>query len=122
MSDVENKLYPEYYGTNPNRRAPNYENCCAEVHHKIGFGRLYQCERKRGYGPDAAYCKQHDPAAKAERAKVATANYRAKMNADRPRIFGPKFLYVLEQIAAGHNDPRALAQTTINEFRKGEHK
>jgi len=32
--------------------------CIAEVFDETGWHR-YQCQRKRGYGPNGEYCKQH---------------------------------------------------------------
>lgn len=32
--------------------------CIVEVYHKRSFTTL-QCNRKRGFGPDKLYCKQH---------------------------------------------------------------
>ena len=44
------------WGGNPKGHAPNYERCAADVHTGWHFN---QCSRKRGHGPDGAYCKQH---------------------------------------------------------------
>lgn len=56
---MDNKLYPKSYGRwagKPNGTKPDYARCAEHV-----FGSYYshQCSRKRGHGPDQAYCKQH---------------------------------------------------------------
>lgn len=80
----------------------------------------YQCTRPRGYGPDGCYCKQHDPAAVAARNAARDAAYKAKWSADDLRRqkaeAGAKALDALRQIAAGHNDPRSLAQELLDQF------
>ena len=42
---------------NPAGSTPDYERCCEVVSNGIGLTK--QCSRKRGFGPDNAYCKQH---------------------------------------------------------------
>lgn len=47
------------YGTwagNPKGRAEDKACCVAEVWDKF---HSYQCQRKRGHGPDGKFCKQH---------------------------------------------------------------
>lgn len=123
MTTMGNRLYPDKYGSwagNTAGQKPDYERCCEEVGRDQGgrtsFG---QCSRKRGFGPDKAYCKTHDPATVADRRKAADEAYNIKTNAQRYGWHGRKFYKVLEQIAAGHNDARGLAQETIDEFMKG---
>ena len=43
----------------PGGAPENPEQCIESVYHNVGFGRLYQCSRKRGHGPEGLYCKQH---------------------------------------------------------------
>lgn len=69
-------LYKDKYGAwagDPQGRAPNYMRCCENVYSRERWGRFYQCTRPRGHGPDGAYCKQHDPAAKLKRADLRRA-------------------------------------------------
>lgn len=95
---------------------PDYDRCCVEV----GFGergaRHRQCNRKCGHGPDGAYCKQHDPAVKAERDRKAKEAYDAKTLKWRYGFYGKSFYDALVKIAEGHNDARGLAQEIVNKF------
>lgn len=106
---MSNRLYKKSYGAwagNPRGVAPDYSRCCEEVWpNQIAA----QCGWKRGYGPDKAYCKQHDPAAVAEKRARQDAAYAAKFNKDRISWNGATFLKALREIAAGHND--ALARS-----------
>lgn len=117
--------YPESYGAwagYPAGHKPDLARCCVEV---TGGGRwplYHQCLRSRGFGPQGAYCKQHDPDVvakrRAENDRIATE----KWNKERARFYGATFLKALQQIADGHNDARGLAQEVIADFKKGEHK
>lgn len=115
--------YRERYGAwagNPQGRAPDLTRCCEEVTTYVGrFPQHHQCGRKRGYGPDKAYCKQHDPEAVKARREASEAKYNAEFNKRRYQWHGRKFFDVLKIIADGHNDPRTLARETIDEFMKG---
>lgn len=52
--------YGEWAG-NPKGHKENPENCIEEIWPTGRWGATcrYQCNRKRGYGPDGLYCKQH---------------------------------------------------------------
>ena len=51
------RTYDQWAG-NP-QGIPEDETCCIkEVQDPTGW-HFYQCQRKRGYGPDGLYCKQH---------------------------------------------------------------
>lgn len=53
-------LHQERYGKwagNPNGQIAKPECCAKSVYGGRWVGR--QCGRKRGYGPEEAYCKQH---------------------------------------------------------------
>lgn len=116
---MENKLYPDRYGLwsgDPTGRAPNFNNCCARVSNRERFTRFFQCERKRGFGPDEAYCKQHSPEAQANRNAKSDASYKEKRRNQRIEWYAPRFLNALQQIADGHNDPRTLAKDIIADF------
>lgn len=41
--------------------------CVYEVHEGGRGGMFHQCSRKRGFGPDGLYCKQHSPEAAEKR-------------------------------------------------------
>lgn len=103
------KSYGRYHTT------PDLTRCCENV--ADGFWSK-QCSKPCGYGPEKAYCKVHDPEAVKARRDKATAEYKAQLAIDRVKWAGPKFLEALRQIAAGHNDPRALAEEVIKEFEK----
>lgn len=114
--------YQDKYGGwagNPNGQKPDLARCCVEVGRPIGAWTQYgQCGRKRGFGPDGEYCKQHDPAEVAKRAKAADDKYQAERNQDRFKWYGRTFYDALQKIADGHNDARGLAQEVIEEFNK----
>ncbi len=44
--------------------------CIKEVHEQGRGGGFYQCQNKRGYGPDGLYCKKHIPQSSKETAKI----------------------------------------------------
>jgi hypothetical protein len=120
MSD---KLYPKSYGAwagNLQGDAPDYTRCCARVWSSERFSRAHQCQRKRGHGPDGAYCKQHDPAALEARKKATEARYNERFNEERYQWHGREFFNALVKIAEGHNDPRGLAREIIDAFKAGE--
>jgi hypothetical protein len=93
-------------------------NCVARV---SGFFGQSQCSRKRGHGPEQAYCKQHDPAAVKARREANRAKYRAEWEAkEKAREaeraatqLGKDAIAALQAIADGHNDPRGLAQSVL---------
>ena len=60
------RVYARWAG-NEKGTQEDVTRCIESVHggaHRI-VG--YQCSKKRGYGPDGLYCKQHDPAAQQAR-------------------------------------------------------
>lgn len=118
-------LYPNSYGTwagNRTGSAPDYGRCCEGVWSKERWPRQYQCTRKRGHGPDGAYCKLHDPEAAKARQKASDARWAEKWNKDRYQFYGRTFFDALLKIAEGHNDARGLAQEIIADFKAGERK
>lgn len=119
---LENRLYkPDYgYGLHGVKK-PDYSLCCVEVCRPQGGWTYFgQCAKKRGYGPDGAYCKTHDPATVAARQEKANASYKAKSNAERYSWHGRAFYNALKQIAEGHNDARGYAAEVIAKFHEGE--
>lgn len=112
--------YPKHYGLVTGLRtgtAPDFTRCCVEVSGHQMWANYHQCTRKRGHGPDGAYCKQHDPAAAEARRKASDAKYAQLHNNLRIEWAGPKFFEALVKIADGHNDPRAVAQEAIKDYR-----
>lgn len=115
---MKNDLYPKAYAKwagNPAGVKPDYNRCCAKVSTSNNWFPS-QCTRKRGYGPDEAYCKTHDPAVVAERERKSLEKYRAKSKERLYEFYGKSFYNVLKKIADGHNDARGLAQEIINNF------
>lgn len=120
---ADNDRYQKSYGAWAGHRQgipPDFSRCCAPVWTRDNWPREYQCSRNRGFGPDRAYCKQHDPAKAAEREAESTRKMNADFNKRRYDYYGRQFFAALEAIAAGHNDARGLAQSTIDEFKAGE--
>lgn len=116
---AENRLYPEKYGAwagYPQGHAPDYARCCEEVWSKDRWSRASQCGRKRGHGPDSAYCRQHDPEAAAKRQREAAERGAAKWRTRLLEIYGKTFYDALVKIASGHNDARGLAQEALDKF------
>jgi hypothetical protein len=95
------------------------ERCCKWVSHPRGWGGR-QCERKRGYGPEQAYCKQHDPVAEKARNDERDARWAAEREEIRANLKlqrnAQNFLDALRLIANGHNDPRSLALEAITHY------
>jgi hypothetical protein len=116
--------YEEKYGAwagFTNGHKPDFARCCVEVtDYSTRWPRYHQCSKKRGHGPDGAYCKQHDPEAVKARRDASTARSNEKMNKERYGWYGRKFFGALQKIAEGHNDARGLAQEVVAEFKAGE--
>jgi hypothetical protein len=97
--------------------APDPKRCCAAVHNDYGIG-FHQCSNK--WKVDRAghrFCSTHDPVTvKAKQdarsavweAKYAESSRLAKLQSDR-NIFANACIKAVREIAASHNDPRALA-------------
>jgi hypothetical protein len=118
-------LYKEKYGAwagFPKGHPPNYVMCCEEVSTNERWPKRYQCSKKRGHGPDGAYCKLHDPAAVEARRKASDARSTEKWNKLRYELHGRTFFDALLKIAEGHNDARGVAQEAIAKFKSGEHR
>lgn len=58
--------------------APDYGRCAHDVAEGYTSG---QCARKNGHGPHGAFCKQHDPDARAARREAQRAAFRAEIAA-----------------------------------------
>jgi len=71
LTSHHKERYGQYVG-NPRGRKPDPARCAEEVCTNYHFS---QCARKRGHGPEGAFCKQHDPAAKQARDKAANRKY-----------------------------------------------
>ena len=112
-------MYRERYGQwsgNERGREPDRSRCCVDVY-SGGSMISSQCSRKNGYGPEGAYCKQHDPAEVEHRRIVSNYKYRLD-NHNRTMRRLASVLPVIKAIAEGHNDPRALCQEWLDERRE----
>lgn len=89
---------------------------------------FHQCTRKPTVFRDCTspagtfgFCKMHDPVAEAERRAAKDAKWRrewderdARLNLREKRVKAEKrCIAVLREIAAGHNDPRSIAQEAL---------
>lgn len=101
-----------YYGVwagRPDGRKEDKTRCIKAVSQRRSW-RSGQCKRKRGFGPEGLYCKQHDPAVVASRTATSQKNYEEKSRLwARPHNQRKEAHRVLTQIAEGHNDARGLA-------------
>lgn len=108
------------------------KQCCASVSETNGWGH-YQCLKKpsiwrdvlhNGKPVNLGYCGTHDPVKVAARAAKRNAEDRQRRAEEqarwamelRNRKLGEAAIVALEQIAAGHNDPRQLAHETLERF------
>lgn len=66
------------WGGNPKGTPEDLTRCIESVN--SGW-HSKQCDRKRGYGPNGKYCKQHDPEAIAKRKQIKEAIYQNKRKA-----------------------------------------
>ena len=102
-------LHKKAYGTwagQPRGVPADPSRCCVSVYPNERGPIPHQCNRKRGFGPEGAYCRQHEPSAEAARKGAQDAEYERKMTIKRVQWRGPVFLSVLRQIASGHNVTR----------------
>lgn len=117
---MTDSLYKERYGARASYKTgspPDYARCCEEVaDYSTNRLHYHQCRRKRGHGPDGAYCKQHDPEAMQRRSDEAKAKWEAKWAEERYGWHGKTFFEALQKIAAGHDDARGLAQEVVDQF------
>jgi len=120
---MDNSHYKKIYGAwaGNSGHKPDFTRCCTEVTTYMGrWPSSHQCSRKRGHGPGKAYCRQHDPEVVKARQEKADRENRIRWNRERMKWHGPIFYKALEEIVAGHNDPRSLAKEVLNEFHKGD--
>jgi hypothetical protein len=110
-------FHSKYYGASYSPQKPDAERCCEGIY---GDWRSHQCKRKRGYGPEEAYCKTHDPVAVKAKNDAQSAKWAAEWaEAEAKRKLASNaqnFLDSLRLIADGHNDPRSLAIEAIKDF------
>ena len=115
LSSHHKDSYAAWAG-NPKGHKPDPDECAATVYHN--HSRMFtQCSRKRGHGPEQAFCKQHDPVAVKKRNDEKRAKWEAEWAekdrkrdaAKRARELEAAALELIKQIASGHNDPRGAA-------------
>lgn len=113
MTSLHKKTYGNWAG-NTRGQPADLNRCCEEVTFYIGsWPHNKQCSRKRGHGPEGAYCKQHNPETQKIRRDASYAKWLEGHKREMVKMYGPTFLKALELIAEGHNDPRTLARDTI---------
>jgi hypothetical protein len=113
-------LHRKAYGHNI-KHPPVADRCCEDVttyhgrwpHHK-------QCSRPRGYGPEKAYCKQHDPDVVAARQKAVDERQEVEWQKKRIEWAGPRLFAALCKITDGDNDPRTTALAAIKGLKRPE--
>jgi hypothetical protein len=108
--------FRQSYGHGFYQVKPHLERCAKSVWSNNNYA---QCQRKNGHGLDGAFCKQHDPVLRQQKAEASYAAYRAEVDA---RVAAKQFASACEaairQISEGHNDPRGLALSIIERFQK----
>lgn len=108
--------FQKSYGTHM-RCKPNYDRCAEDVRDAGPWPSYHQCARKNGHGPHGAWCKQHDPVAVKAKREASTAKWKSERDAEeRASTFVRECQTAIRQIAAGHNDPRGLAQSIIDKL------
>ena len=100
MIKTEPRIYGAWAGR-PNGTPEDKRCCIFEVWPNERGPIPYQCNRKRGHGPEGLYCGQHDPAEVARREKARTAKYKAESSR---RLQGWAAIEALR----GIKDPRAF--------------
>ena len=111
MEDLTS-LHKDSYGGwagRPNGSAPDPSRCAQEVRGEGRWAIYHQCNRKRGFGPEGAYCKQHDPEAIAKRDADRRAQQAEDWQRRKKEAWGASAIALLQDIAAGHNDARGAA-------------
>lgn len=102
------------YGLSHHGVREDTSRCVVEVAGRERWPSYYQCNKPRGHGPDGLYCKTHDPAAVAKRGAASMAAHEQKRhNENRPQRQQSAYRKALEEIANGHNDPRAVAAEAL---------
>tara|TARA_R110000744_G_scaffold203992_1_gene322864 strand:- start:132 stop:500 length:369 start_codon:yes stop_codon:yes gene_type:complete len=108
--------YPKGYGRR-NQSLPDYERCAEAVSSGDGWLGSHQCSRKAKHGPHGAWCKQHDPEAVKAKREARDVKWKAEWKASSANNkFKIDCQVAIRSIAAGHNDPRGLAQEIIDEL------
>lgn len=109
LTSLHQKSYGAWAGNNAGH-APDPKLCCESVSDSGRSMLTHQCRRKRGWGPEGAYCKQHSPESVAARRADEEARYQEKRLKWKYEANGEPAVSLLKQIAEGHNDPRSAAQ------------
>lgn len=120
LSSFHHKAYGQW-GGNPRGTRPDPARCAESVTPNERGPIPHQCYRKRGYGPEQAYCSVHDPERVAKKRAERDAREREAMAKRRIEWEGHRMFAALCQIADGDNDPRAIAAKAIEGLRsKGD--
>lgn len=96
------------------------DRCCAQVHDEMGVGH-HQCTKPvRTRIGRLGYCHIHHPDAVKARGEKRDANTKKYLDGVYRKVayaeFSAKAIAALREIAAGHNDPRALASSLLEPF------
>lgn len=92
--------------------------CVVEVMRYVGrWPSSGQCARKRGFGPEGLYCRQHDPKVVAEKEKIQWDKYEQDRKKRMLQFLGPAAVEVLRKIASGCNDARGAAIEFLEEHK-----
>lgn len=119
-SDAYKAQYLKSYGRSYSPARPDFSRCAASVPGEGGWW-PGQCSRKPNHGPEGAWCKQHDPIAVEAKRKARQADWDAEwLKKKRTREFQSDCIAAIRSIAAGHNDPRGLAQSIIDKLEAPE--
>jgi hypothetical protein len=116
LSTLHQPSYGGWAG-NPSGHKADPSRCCQEVYEGT-LRHFSQCARKRGHGPEEAYCKQHSPEVVAARSKASREKWDKKFSDQSLKWAGPKFFAALCKIADGDNDPRQTALEAIKGYRE----
>ena len=91
--------------------------CCEEICVQGGWPLFHQCTKSRGYGPEQAYCKVHDPVYVAKKKDAAKEKASAASKRDNVAWAAQRLFNALCRIADGDNDPVSIAHEAIKDLR-----
>lgn len=107
-------LYEQHMKFGTLSPAIDTERCRVETYEGISRN-FTQCARRKTVEVDGiGYCKQHSPGEVAKRRQAQQDKYEAERQISERRYVRPnEYRDALREIAAGHNDPRALAEAVL---------
>ena len=90
--------------------------CCETVYSQGSWPSHHQCTKSRGYGPEQAYCKVHDPAYIAKKRDAAKEKASAASKRDNVAWAAQRLFNALCRIADGESDPVSIAHEAIKDL------